>query len=67
MILQRELDKDLKGRIIIKYTLPPKGTKLVINGNEFQIIDVRNKGKKIIAEFIGRFEPLPRPSDEPEK
>lgn len=55
--LKRGLEKDLNGKLFLKYSLPPKGTKLVINGNEFQIVDTRNKGKKIIAEFIGRYEP----------
>ena len=49
-----EIVYDLKGREVLKYTFPGVRTKLVINGNEFQITKIHNKGQKIIAEFIGR-------------
>lgn len=48
--------KDLKGREVIPYSLPGVGTKLVINGNEFQIIYTKRKGTSFTAELIGKYE-----------
>lgn len=53
-----EIEKDLKGREVVKYSLPGLGTKLVVNGNEFRINYVKHKPCfRFTAEFLRKYEP----------
>ena len=50
------VDKDLRGKDVVRYSFPAVGTRIVVNGNVFRINYTRRTPFRFTAEFMGRHE-----------